>query len=77
MDKNEKILKLVSEYQGCTTNKVAIIKGLVDEHGYDSVALATGYKVSTLNQLVRGNLDKISTNRVEQALFVFKNLKSE
>lgn len=50
---------------------------LVTEHGYDAVSFTTGYRVSTLNTMLRGNIQNISKQRIERAVFVFNSLTSE
>lgn len=50
---------------------------MVKEHGIEKVSEATGYKVSTLIAITGGYVKQVAADRVIQAEYVFKNLKSE
>ena len=77
------IQKLVSEFQTKHANRytneerVELIKNMVKNHGYDITAQATGYKMSTLNQITSGQNVSVADERVRQAVYVLNNLKSE
>lgn len=53
------------------------LKTLVTKHGYDAVSFTTGYKISTLNAILRGHVQQISKQRVERAEHVFNQLTAE
>lgn len=77
------IQNLISDFQEnhafefTNEQRVVLIKEMVTQHGYDLVMEATGYKMSSLNQIVSGKNPQISDERVRQAIFVFTNLKPE
>lgn len=53
------------------------LQKLVDEHGYDLVCLATGYSHATLVNIIKGHVKIIGENKVNRAVYVFSNLKSD
>lgn len=81
MDMKERIEKLGEDFDKTfspdATENIRILKELVEAHGYDNVALASGFKVSTLIQLTKGWNKYVARDKVARAKYIFDNLKSE
>lgn len=81
MDIKERIDQLGCEFDDGSDRilnlRVQILRELVEEHGYDLVCQATGYRHTTLANIVSGHVKSVSENKVNRATYIFNNLKSE
>ena len=77
----ERITKLVKEYKSLPDNRAderaEKFKELVDKYGYENVALASGYKMSTLHGIISGYVENVSETKIRQTLYVFGKIESE
>ncbi|CAH9015807.1 coil containing protein [Vibrio phage 393E50-1] len=75
------IQSLVSEFQTehahefTPAQRIELLRAMIAEHGYDNVMSATGYKISTLNMVMRDTTVALSDERIRQAVYVFNKLE--